>query len=285
MIEEILTKFGLLDHPVSLTQFHSEEDGAPYNVWCVRMPDREYVLKEAKGYESEIYRAFLSHPCSYAPKPYGSAVVGGKEYLLVEYIPGESMTKCSRKSLKMALDSLIAMQTAHWESTESAGGNYERTLGGRQNREKYLNDPKLEAAYELFLREFEALPRTLCHDDLLPFNVIISGDRAVFVDWEAAGILPYPVSIARLIAHGDESEDAFFYMKNEDRFYAIDYYYRNFIGKMGIAYTEYRRSLDLFLFYEYCEWVYVGNKYGETDNDRFRSYLKKAKEQAASILK
>lgn len=54
-------------------------------------------------------------------------------------------------------------------------------------------------------------------DDLLPFNVIVSDDRAVLIDWEYGGILPYPSSFARLIAHGEEAEDSLFHMTREDR--------------------------------------------------------------------
>ena len=32
---------------------------------------------------------------------------------------------------------------------------------------------------------------------------------------------------------------------------------------MGIASEEWRRTLERFLLHEYCEWVFLGNKYGE----------------------
>lgn len=45
-----------------------------------------------------------------------------------------------------------------------------------------------------------------------PSMCFCSGDRAVLIDWEYALILPYPTSLARLIAHGEEDENAFFHM-------------------------------------------------------------------------
>ena len=75
------------------------------------------------------------------------------------------------------------------------------------------------------------------------------------IDWEYAGILPYPTSLARLIAHGEEDESAFFFMTQKDKDYAIDYYYEHLLKEKGIGYNAYRKTLDYFLLYEYCEWI------------------------------
>lgn len=107
----------------------------------------------------------------------------------------------------------------------------------------------------------------------------------MFIDWEWGGILPYAASLARLIAHGEEDKDAFFFMTKENKTFALEYYFRHFIKEMGIEYDTYRRTMDLFFFYEHCEWVFVGNKYGATDTDRFRRYFASAKAMAQSILK
>ena len=111
----------------------------------------------------------------------------------------------------------------------------------------------------------------------MPFNVIISDDRAVLIDWEIAGILPYPSPLVRFLAHSDESESGLFYLKDEDKAFAIDYYYENLIKSKGIDYKDYRRSIDLFLLYEYCEWIMLGNKYEDADRNLFDVYMKKAK--------
>lgn len=283
-ITGILSQMGCSRQPVSIRQFLSEEDNAPYKVWLLDFGDHQHVLKEAKGAELETYSAFFTGECSYAPRLYATANADGKDYLLMEYIPGRDMRICAREELILALDSLISMQEAHWNSSETAGWRYERSLEGRRNRGNYLNDPEMERVYEAFLQEYSAVPRTLCHDDLLPFNVILTEGRAVFIDWEVGGILPYPVSLARLIAHGEEDKDAFFRMREEDKAFAIRYYFDHFISGKGIVYEEYMRSMKLFLFYEYCEWVFLGNKYGDTDSSRFRSYLEKARKSAKDVM-
>ena len=133
------------------------------------------------------------------------------------------------------------------------------------------------------MKLYHSVPRALCHDDLLPFNVIASDHRAVLIDWECGGILPYPTSFARLIAHGEDTEDALFFMTPEDRAFAIDYYYEKLLKDMGISYTEWRKTLEYFLFYEYCEWVFVGNKYDAKNSDFYKKYLPIAKHQAEKL--
>ena len=49
-----------------------------------------------------------------------------------------------------------------------------------------------------------------------------------------------------------EDPGALFYLTREDRDFAVEYYYRQLPAKKGISYEEYRRDLDLFLFYESC---------------------------------
>lgn len=282
MIEKTLKQMGYAGTPISIRQFPREEDESLYDVWRVDYPEQSFVLKKAKGQELELYKTFFREPCAYTPRLYATANSDDSDYILMEYIPGADLMHCNRKKLSHALDSLIDMQRTYWMADDSIG-SYDKSLDGRQNRVKYLHNQRLEAAYNAYLQEFTSLPRTLCHDDLLPFNVIVSDCRAVFIDWEVGGILPYPTSLARLIAHGEETENALFIMCEEDKSFAIDYYFDRFIKGQGISFSLYRRSLDLFLFHEYCEWIYVGHKYCDTDNDRFRKYLQMATNLAVSL--
>lgn len=275
---------GITITPNRIERFPHEEDDGTYNVWKIDTCESSIVLKEAKGCELDIYQTFFSEKCAYAPKLLGTAWVEEKNYLLMEYVPGENLRHCTREKLTNTLDSLIAMQRAWWQHLAPEHGyHFAQSLSGREKRSHYLKDVQLEKAYSAYLKEYHSVPQTLCHDDLLPFNVLFDGKHAVFIDWEAGGILPYLTSLARLIAHGEESEDAFFYMKEVDKQYAVQYYFDHFIAETGIAYETYLTTMRLFLFYEYCEWVYVGNKYNNTTMPRFQSYFQKAKRLAAEL--
>jgi len=285
-LTEILAKLGLPGiGEGAIRAFTVEEDGGAYAVWRIDAGSGSCVLKRAKAFELETYRCFFRDKKPYAPAFYGSCAFGGAAYFLMEYCPGDDLRRCEREKLKKALDALIEMQEEFWqrEALYDSALTLEKSLAGIENRGRYLGSQRLEAAYAAFVRIYQTTPRTLCHDDLLPFNLLI-GERAVLIDWEYGGLLPYPASFARLIAHGREEAGAFFYMTREDRDFAIQYYYDGLIKKHGIPFAEYRRTLDYFLFYEYCEWVMLGNRYDNRSDERYGDYLKLAEELAAKLL-
>ena len=230
-----------------------------------------------------MFSAYFNEDVGGAPLFLASKEFEGCKYFLMEYVEGKDAYRCGREDLIKVLDALISLQEKYWNSTKTDGLNFEEALKSRQNRGKYLNDGDLERAYEGYLKEFEMLPRTLCHDDLLPFNVIVSDEGAVLIDWEIAGILPYPSSLVRFIAHSDESDMGLFYLRDEDKAFAIDYYYDKFVQSKGIDYQDYRRSIDLFLLYEYCEWIMLGNKYDDAERNMFDKYMKKAKDHLITM--
>ena len=265
--------------------FRSEEDGAAYDVWKVDAGDGPLVLKRAKGEELAVCSAFFPGNTPEVPRVLKSCSAEGGDWFLMEYIPGEDLCRCTREALTAALDALIALQDRWWgdETRAEVGRSYEKSLVGRKTRGQYLGDPRLERAYGDSLALYATLPRTLCHDDLLPFNVRVSGGRAVLLDWEYGGILPYPTSLARLIAHGSGEEGAFFFMTEEDKAFAVDYYYERLVKGKGISREEYHRAVDLFLLYEYCEWIMLGNRYADADMERYGRYLELAKTQIAKM--
>ena len=278
--DEILRHFDLPGGLLGAAQLRRKEDGEPYRVWKLDCGGGTFILKEAKGCEAEVYRRLLPG-LGGVPQLLQSAYAGGCSYLLMEFVDGSDL--CAK--LRLALDALISMQRQTWNSSGLSGFGYtfDASLKDRRHRSEYLNDAALEAAYARFLDAYAAVPRALCHDDLLPFNVLVSSGRAVLIDWEFAGILPYPVAFARLIAHGEEDDGALFYLAREDRDFAVGYYYDRLLRDMGVSPEDWRRTLELFLFYEYCEWVFIGNKYKGANEAYYRKYLALAKHQAEKL--
>jgi hypothetical protein len=268
-----------------IAPFICEEDGNEYEVWLVDTGDNRYVLKKAKGLETECYKGFFRERKSYVPAFLGSAEYDGDEFILLEHCQGETLRLSEPEMLMKAVDALSAMQNEFWQRDDlsDCAVTMERALRSVEERGRYLGSELLEKAYGRFTDVYKKVPRTLCHEDLLPINVLV-GERAVLIDWEYGGILPYLSSFARLIAHGREDKDAYFFMKDSDRDAAIRYFYERVPGRHGIAYEEYLRDLEHFLFYEYCEWVMLGNRYGSRDDGRYSYYLKKAEETAERLL-
>ena len=268
-----------------ISPFLCDEDGSEYAVWLVDTDARKCVLKRAKGNELAIYRAFFSERKPYVPAFLGACEQNGDAYFLTEYCPGGDLCRCDREKLVKALDALILMQDEFWQREDlyGAANAYEAALKSIEHRGRFLGSPLLDAAFQAFREQYAKTPRTLCHDDLLPINLLV-GDRAVLIDWEYGGMLPYPASFARLIAHGRERDDAYFYLTRADRDFAIEYYYENLVKKHGICYAEYRRTLMCFLFFEYCEWVMLGNEYDSRGDARYGESLTLAEEAAKMIL-
>ena len=281
-----LITFTNIPNNATVTQVKHEEDDDYYGVWKIEYGSQSYIIKESKGNEAKIHTLVSKLVKNGVPHLYEIITAGEKQYLVMEYADGENLTKCNREKLILALDALISVQKATWGAfnIEDGESSFAESLKRRINRGKYLNDPILEEAYESFLSRYRSTPRALCHDDLLPFNIIATEDRAYLIDWEIGGALPYPTSFARLIAHTSSDEDTFLYMTKEDKSFATRYYYDNLLKEKGIAYGEWINTLEYFTLYEYCEWVYVGNKYGTQDGELYKKYFPLAKSLAERIL-
>ena len=280
-IQEIRQIIGSINPNICVTgaeAFRAEEDGTEYHVWKISTGDIPLVLKKTQPQEKEVYQHFFPHGGP-APQVFGYY----EDWMLMEYIPGHTLSRCHRDDLILTLDTLIEFQKKFWNRDDFSGigFDFDTCYEGRKKRIPYLED--LTGCYEAYLEAFRTIPRTLCNDDLLPFNVVISNGRAVFLDWEYGGLLPYPCALARLIAYGEEDENALFFIKRDDQIFAVDYYYENLIKGMDISYEEYIRTMKLFFFKEYSEWIYCANNGGDRSGEYYRKYAPLARKIAADL--
>ena len=280
-LQKINSILASLGHPAasSATPFRTEEDGAAYSVWKLETGLGPRVFKQVTAQEQAVYETFFPVGGGATPRIYGFS----QGYLLMEYVPGQTLSRCSREDLTRVLDALIAMQDRYWENTDlaDAGYSFSKCYPSREKRLPHMED--LGPYYEAYLDAFRSVPRTLCNDDMLPFNVLVSDDRAVFLDWEYGGILPYPCSLARLLAYGEEADGALFYMTRADQRFAVDYYYENLIRPKGISYEDYIHTLKLFFFKEYSEWIYCANSCGDRSGEYYIKYSRMARNLAAVL--
>lgn len=289
LVERALAAFGISEPPEDVRYFFAEEDGEPYSVWRVTWPDRTAVLKRTTAGEREVYETFFGPGGGPVPEIYGFAELDGWLYMLMEYVEGETLSHCTREKLIPALDALIETQRRFWGSTEHehVGYSFEVCCAHREKRLAYMGD--LADTYRVYLETFKNAPRTLCNDDMLPFNVVVSGGRAVILDWEYGGILPWPCALARFLAFGEEPEedeepgdDDLFLMTDEDRKFALDYFFEHFIREKGVSRAEYDRAMRLFFFKEYSEWIYCAAIGGEKD-EKYEKYSVKARQLAREL--
>lgn len=279
MKNETLLKLANRIHPLSpgasIQRMAYEEGGGFYDAWRIADGPEAYLLKVAGENELAVYRR-LGNRLDALPRCFGTAAYRNKTYLLLEFVAGHDLMRCVRVDLVRVLDAMIALQDAYWDTNKRIGRSVSRTLPRLRHRRAYLPEPALRTAYDRFLALYPTLPRTLCHDDLLPFNLIVSDERAVFIDWEEAGVLPYPAMLARLLAHGSEHGETPFSMTAEDKAFALDYYYEHLIKTKGVSRPDYDRAMALFRFFELTEWVYVYRKYHKKPDALYEYYLAQA---------
>ena len=274
-IRKIVTSILNKDINFDVDRFHYEETKGFYkNIYKIVTKRKIYVLKAAKGDEDTIYK-LLNNEVNSIPHYYGSYKYRNKVYTLVDFVNGKNAMKLDRKNLVKIIDSIIDVQNLFWNSNLTVGTSFADALGARENRLKHLPD-ELKAVYQKYIDCFKATPLTFSHEDLLPFNVLINKSQAYFIDFEVAGILPYPTMLARLIAHGEENKSALFFLKKQDYKFAIEYYYENFIKTKGISKEDYLKTMKLFVYNELIEWVYVYNKNNYEHNEFYGKYYTKA---------
>ena len=244
------------------------------NIYKIVSDDKIYVLKMAKDYELEIYK-FINNSTDVLPYFYGSYSYHKKDYILIEYIDGMSCLKMDRKTLLQVVDAIISIQKKYWMCGYDFAFGFDKAFTRLENRLNYLPE-ELKDTYRQFLDVYKNTPRTFSHEDLLPFNLIVKKDRVCFIDLEKRGILPYPTMIARLIAHTVEDEKALFYLSKEDYNLAIKYYYDHFISEFGIKESDYMNTMNLFIYNELIEWIYVYQKNKYSQNGFYDGYYQRA---------
>lgn len=255
--------------------FPFEETKGHYkNIYKIVSHFKTYVLKKAKEKELDIYQS-VNNASVNLPYFYGSYHYYGNDYILMEYVLGTNLLKMEKENLIKAINGIIDIQKKYWNSSLIFGQSKDDALKQRHTRLSYLPS-ELKETYARYIDCFNRVPVTFSHEDLLPFNVILNKDRVCFIDLEVGGILPYPTMLARLIAHSEDSKDALFYLSRDNYDFAIDYYYENLIKQQGIKKEEYLRTMNLFIYNELIEWIYVYKKNNFKTNDFYNRYYQKA---------
>ncbi len=260
-----------------------EEQDGYYNVWKIIDANSKFILKRVSAVEKEIYEKIADRVKS-LPKFLGETSYRGATYILISFEKGENLMNCTRGNLIKVVDAIADIQNEFWNTSKKIGSTIETSYDSLIKRKEYAGDDELERAFDVFFEEYKTVPKTLCHEDLLPFNVIVR-EEVKFIDWEHAGILPYPTMLARLLAHTSEHGETPFYMSKGDLNFAIDYYFEQLVRDKGITLDRFKFSMDCFLFYESLEWVYVYNKNKMPHDEFFDYYYNLAKERAKKVLR
>lgn len=259
----------------NIEQIQNEDGDDFYSVWKIAEKNNIYILK--KSNENEINNYNLLTDIN-IPKFYGYLKYYNKFYILIEYLEGADLMDGNLSKCLKALDTIIDINKKYLNKEINLSDSFDKELIRINKRIEYLNDEKLENKYKEFIAIYKKTIKTACHNDLLPFNMIVSNGKAYLIDLEHVGYLPYLLMLVRIIAHYKEEKGYLFYLEEDAKEKLIKYYYDNFVVQLNKSYEEYCYELDLFMFFEYTEWVYVYNKYKLKKDDRYNYYLNKCYE-------
>lgn len=254
-----------------------------YNVYRVTADGRDYVLKQSEKREVSVYRSFLTKHSFHTPKFYGSTEYENHPWILIEHIPGPDLRDFTDELACAAADSITAIMNAYWQS-ETEDGRFSAYWERINKRAQCLSgEPELRRAYGQFLARQQTCPRTLCSGDFLPFNAIHRGGEVYVIDWAFAGIMPYSLDVARMIAHGSEDRSAFpFYMTDRHREIYVRRVYDQLIRKPD--WKEYLQDVRLAVLNEYVEFIEWDLNHPHEERDHvFKFYYARAQRLAARI--
>lgn len=210
---------------VCVERIHDKGDShdRAYNVYKITSGEQTHILKKSDENEIAVYEKFLADKDLPVPRLEGWACVDKTMWILIEYIAGPDLRMFNKDMALGCADSLSRIFNMYWQNDSfeenKLDNRFERYWKRINKRAECLKqEPKLASAYRIFLDRQLVCPRTLCNGDFLQCNAINSDDGIVLVDWAFAGIMPYSLDIARLIAHGSERFFPFaFYMTDEYR--------------------------------------------------------------------
>ncbi len=274
-------------------QFFDDGEGElrRYDVYKIRVDGQTYVLKKSDEAEAGIYRDFLAGQGFRTPKYFGSGKYDGKIWLLMEYIEGTDLREFTKEMAYGCADSITAVMNAYWQRDEQEfeskklDRRFEKYWKRINKRAQCLEgEPLLRQAYSVFLQRQLTCPRTLCNGDFLQYNAILRDGEIYIIDWAFAGIMPYSLDIARLIAHGTEDRRTFpFYMVDQYREIYVRQVYEKLREKPDQE--QYGRDIKLSLLNEYIEFIEWELNHPDEERDGvFSYYYGQARKAAEEII-
>jgi thiamine kinase-like enzyme len=275
---------------IRIERFHDNGEGVDraYNVYKIIADKQTYILKKSDDKEVAVYEKFLSDKNLPVPKLEGWTCLNKTKWILIEYIAGSDLRKFNKDMAYGCADSLSQIFNMYWQKDDfeenKVDDRFERYWIRINTRAECLkNELTLASAYRFFLERQLVCPRTLCNGDFLQCNSIESDDGIILIDWAFAGIMPYSLDLARLIAHGSENFSPFpFYMTDEYRKIFLKCVYDKLLYKPD--YKEFIWDVILSSLNECIEFIEEHLNDEAIERDEYFTYYYKNAEILAHII-
>lgn len=219
-----------------------------YSVYCIKNKNNEqFILKNVLKNEVIMNQIFDKEQITYVPKVIGQIEnIANNYWMTSEFVEGPDYTSISpvqAMELGSALSNLTNYFFIKSELLENVISNIETQLRYKDlilskiNKNTWLYD-----CYKLHIERFNEIPKSICHDDLLPINIIYDKKKhePKIIDWEHGRKGSYVTDIARVSVFYSEDIDLFkkgfsFFGKNSTIELLIDTYSRGIASEMGIS--------------------------------------------------
>lgn len=287
--EEILGKILPEGKLQKIEQFRDDGEGVltKYNVYKVSAESGTYVLKKSDDKEIFAYEKLLRGKELPVPEYYGCAEHDSEKWILIEFLEGIDLRNFTEEMAHACAKSICQIMSMYWQNSKEEfeenklDDRFERYWARINKRAECLeSEPEMKAAYELFLKRQLECPRTLCNGDFLQYNGVYNEANVKLIDWAFAGIMPYALDIARLIAHGTEDITSGFPFYMDDRLREI-FVWEVYEGLRCKPEKErYIQDIRLALLNEYVEFIEWDLNEGTLDKEdyHYRQAVKVARE-------
>ncbi len=167
-------------------------------IYDVFLLNDDTVLKKSDRDREKYERYFAGHDFS-IPLVVSSFQHGDDCWVSMPLINGSDARDCSPEEAGLVGGELAKIQSYYLGTGLNPDGcrsYFERKfLRYWEKSRKYF--PGYDSVFETVRARFFSAPRTLVHDDFLPINALLDGEKAWLIDWTYADILPYFLDLGR----------------------------------------------------------------------------------------
>ncbi|MGY3751070.1 aminoglycoside phosphotransferase family protein [Vagococcus acidifermentans] len=206
-----------------------------YNVFLlVTTENKKFILKKITRNEYSLNRILQKHnQFRIMPAIRQTAKDSeGNWWMTTDYVAGDNLSILNPAAAELLGEALAELVSYFWSNPQPLKNISPSIDDQIAAKERFLckieKNTVMHEAYLTYIQRFVDSPKSLCHDDLLPINVLYDNkhNNVKIIDWEHGRLSSYISDTARF---------ATFYNKDRDKF------------KRGLTFLDDENSASLFL--------------------------------------
>ncbi|MFA5036631.1 MAG: phosphotransferase [Candidatus Izemoplasmatales bacterium] len=268
---------------IIIKQFQDQKLGKVYEVYLVKYNDILYVVKKTTQHEILIFtRYFNNHHFNVAYILNQYLDLEGNYWILTNYFNLKDARHRNAKVMKQCANAIAQIHASYLYNTIEEDLDTDRTVRYLLKKQKSLQDyPLLYDAASVAIKRVQTAPVTLCHEDLLPINILCDENQAVIVDFEEAYFLAYFFDPARFVTHYD-NDNLFYVSKSSQEAFLHTYFQRIKKECTDLTRKQFYFDINCGRFLE-AMIVFV-NMDNKENNNSYELYFRDLNHYAKSIL-